>query len=124
MEPRFISWNIAAIHTFNFSFPGAWSRKKIKSPPSRISGVSADVWNKVCTTADDWSRRKGPGEVKLILLDVSRECRGGIYMTVDELTPHVQESVEFLVNDELIYQAGDLTVPARPGQNQMPMMIT
>ena len=35
-------------------------------------------------------------------------------MTVDELAPHGDESVEFLVNDELFYHAGDLTVPAGP----------
>ena len=35
-------------------------------------------------------------------------------MTVDEMAPHGDESVEFLVNDELFYHAGDLTVPARP----------
>ena len=33
-------------------------------------------------------------------------------MTVDELAPHGDESVEFLLNDELFYHAGDLTVPA------------
>ena len=32
-------------------------------------------------------------------------------MTVDELAPHGDESVEFLANDELFYHAGDLTVP-------------
>ena len=30
MEPRFISWNFVAMHTFDFTFPDAWSRKKIK----------------------------------------------------------------------------------------------
>ena len=35
-------------------------------------------------------------------------------MTVDELAPYGDESVEFLVNDELFYHAGDLTIPARP----------
>ena len=30
MEPRFISWNAAAMHTFDFTFPDAWSRKKIR----------------------------------------------------------------------------------------------
>ena len=35
-------------------------------------------------------------------------------MTVDELVPYGHESVELLVNDELFYHAGDLTVPARP----------
>ena len=37
-----------------------------------------------------------------------------VYITADDLAPHGKESVEFLVNDELFYHAGDLTVPARP----------
>ena len=58
-------------------------------------------------------------------------------MTVDELAPHGDESVELLVIDELFYHAGDLTVPARPDsgmdmrqgpsgldRNQMQMMTT
>ena len=114
MEPRFISWNVAAMHTFNFTFPDAWSRKKIKAPPSRIPGMSVDVLNDVYTPADDWSRLKWPVEMKVILLEVAKECRGGMYMTIDELAPYGDESVEFLVNDELFYHAEDLTVPARP----------
>ena len=35
-------------------------------------------------------------------------------MTIDELAPYGDESVEFFVNYELFYHAGDLTVPARP----------
>ena len=101
MEPRFISWNVAAMHTFDFTFPDAWSGKKIKSPHSRRPGVSADAWNDVYIPADDWSQLKWPEEVKVILLEVARECRGGIYMTVDELASHSDDSVEFLENDEL-----------------------
>ena len=33
---------------------------------------------------------------------------------MDDLAPHGEESVEFLVDDELFYIAGYLTVPARP----------
>ena len=65
MEPRFISWNVAAMQTFDFTFPDSWSRKKIKAPPSRRPGVSADVWIDVYTPADDWSRLKWPGEMKV-----------------------------------------------------------
>ena len=43
MEPRFISWNVAAMHMFDFTFLDVWSRKKIKAPPSRKPEVSADV---------------------------------------------------------------------------------
>ena len=107
-------WNVAAMHTFDFTFPDAWSRKKIKAPPSRMPGVSVEVWNDVYTPADDWSRLKWPGEMKVMLLEVAKEYRGGMYMTIDELAPYGDDSVEFLVNDELFYHAGDLTVPARP----------
>ena len=76
--------------------------------------MSVDVWNDVYTPAEDWSRLKWPGEVKIILLEVAKECRRGMYMTIDELARYGDELVEFLVNDELFYHAGDLTVPARP----------
>ena len=72
---------------------------KVKAPPFRKPWVSADLWNNLYTPADDWSRLQRPGEVKVILLELSRECRGGIYMSVDELAPHGDESVDFLVND-------------------------
>ena len=38
IESRFISWNVAAMHTFDFSFPDTWNRKKIKAQPSRKPG--------------------------------------------------------------------------------------
>ena len=114
MEPCFIRWNVAAMHTFDFTFPDAWSRKKIKASPSRKPEVSNEVWNDVLTPADDLSRLKWSGEVKVVILEVAKECRGGKYITVDDLAPHGEESVEFLVNDKLFYHAGDLTVPARP----------
>ena len=50
----------------------------------------------------------------MVILEVVNECRGGTYITIDDLAPWGDESVEFLVNDELFYHAGDLTVPARP----------
>ena len=34
------------------------------------------------------------------------ECRGGTYITIDDLRPFGDESVEILVTDELIYLAG------------------
>ena len=102
------------MHTFDFTFPDAWSRKKIKASPSRKPEVSTGVWNDVYTPADDLSRLKWSGEVKVVILEVAKECRGATYITVDDLAPHGEESVEFLVNDELFYHAGDLTVTARP----------
>ena len=52
--------------------------------------------------------------MKVVMLEVAKECRGGSYITIEDLAPHGEESVEFQVNDELFYHAGDLTVPARP----------
>ena len=114
MEPRFIGWNVAAAHTFDFSFPDAWSRKKIKALPSRRPEVSAEMWNEVYSPTDDLSRLKWSGEVKVVMMEVAKESRGGSYITIEDLAPHGEESVEFLVNDELFYHAGDMTVPARP----------
>ena len=48
-----------------------------------------------------------------MMLEVARESRGGSYITIEDLAPHGEEFVEFLVNDELFYHAGDMTVPAR-----------
>ena len=64
--------------------------------------------------ADDLSRLKWSGEVKVVIVEVAKVCRGGTYITVDDLAPHGEESVELLVVEELVYNAGDLTVPARP----------
>ena len=58
IEPHFISWNAAAMRTFDFTIPGAWSRKKTKATPSRRPEVSTDVWNDVYALADDVSRLK------------------------------------------------------------------
>ena len=52
MKPRFISWNAAVLHTFEFTFPDIWSRKKIKAIPSRKPEVSAGHWNDVYIPAD------------------------------------------------------------------------
>ena len=47
------------------------------------------------------------------MFKLARKSRGGIYFTVNELAPHGDESVDFLVNDKVVYHAGDLTVPTR-----------
>ena len=112
MEPRFISWNVAAKHTFDFTFPDAGSRRKFKASPSRKPEFSAEVWNDVYTPADDLSRLKS--DEKAVILEVAKECTGSLYITVDDLAPHGEKSVEFLVTDELFHHAGDLTIPARP----------
>ena len=106
MEPRFISWNVAAAHTFDFTFPDAWSRKKIKAPPSRRPEVSDEIRNEVYAPTDDLSRLRWSGEVKVVMQRRS-------YITIEDLAPHGEEYEEFLVKDELFYHAGDLNVPAR-----------
>ena len=85
--------------TFDFTFPDAWSRKKIKAPLSRRTEVPADVWNDVYTPTDDLSRLKWSGEVKIVIVEVAKECREGTYITVDDMAPDGEESVEFLVDD-------------------------
>ena len=72
MELRFISGNVAAMNTFDFSFPDAWSRKKVKAPPSRKPDVSSDVWSNVYTPADNLSQLKWPGKIKVVFLEVPR----------------------------------------------------
>ena len=99
MEPSFISWNAAAMHTFDFTFRDAWSRKKIKAPPFRRPEVPVDMWNDMYAPADDFSRLKWSGEVKVVILEVVKECRGGTCITIDDLAPCGEESVEFLVNE-------------------------
>ena len=46
MKPHFISWNAAALHTFEFAFPDAWSRKMIKAIPSRRPEMSTGHRNR------------------------------------------------------------------------------
>ena len=67
MEPRFISWNAAALHSFDLTFPDMWSRKKIKAIPSRKTEVSAGHWNEVCTPTDDKSRLKWPRRETVVM---------------------------------------------------------
>ena len=55
----------------------------------------------------------------MVLLEVPKEFRGGTYMTIDELAPHGDEPVEFLVNDELLYHAGLEPRPETNDDDQM-----
>ena len=114
MEPRFISWNAAALHAFDFTFPDFWSRKKIKAIPSRKPEYSEGHWNDVYTPADDMSRLKWLRRETMVMMEVSKETRGGIYPTIEEVKPHGEEPVEIVMNDQVFYHAGDLAIPARP----------
>ena len=110
MEPRYISWNDAALHVFDFIFTDLWRRKKIRVIPSRKPEVSAGHWNDVYTPADD----KRPRRETAVMMEVSKETRGGIYLTIEEVAPHGEEFVEIVMNDQVFYHAGDLAISARP----------
>ena len=88
LEPRFISWNAAALHTFKFTFLDVWSRKKIKAIPSRKPEVSAVHWNDVHSPADDQFRLRWLRRETVAMLEVGKESRVGIYLTIDEMAPH------------------------------------
>ena len=57
-----------------------------------------------------WLRRE-----TMVMMELGKELRGGIYLTIDEVAPHGEEPVEFLVNDEVFFQAVEMKIPARPG---------
>ena len=48
------------------------------------------------------------------MMEMSKETRGGIYLTIEEVAPHGEEPVEIVMNDQVFYHAGDLAIPARP----------
>ena len=50
------------------------------------------------------------------MMEVSKETRGGTYLTIEEVAPHGEEPVEILMNDQMFYHAGDLVIPARPDE--------
>ena len=112
MEPHFISRNAAALHTFLFHFPDFWSRKEIKSVPSRKPEVSADHWNDVYLPADDQSRLRWLKRETVMMLEAQKESRGGIYLTIDEVVPHSEEYVEIVIKDEVFYEVGQLMIPS------------
>ena len=114
LEPRFITWNAAALHTFDFTFPDIWSRKKIKAIPFIKPEISAGHGNDVYAPADEKSTLKWPRRETVVMVEVSRESRGGIYLTKDEVAPYGEEPVKVVINNQVFYQAGDLMIPARP----------
>ena len=62
----------------------------------------------------DQPRLKEPKPEPAVKLELNKELKGGIYVTIEELAPHADEPVEILLYDEVFYHAGDLSVPARP----------
>ena len=114
MEARFISCNSAALHTFEFTFPDKWSRRKIKAIPSRKPEVSAGHWNDVYSPADDQSKLTWPRRETVVMLELAKESKRGIYLTMEEVAPPGEEPVEIVIKDKVFCQSGDLIVPARP----------
>ena len=114
MEPHFISWNAAGLHCFEFTFPDVWSRHMNKSIPSRNPEVSAGHKNDVYTPARDNSSLKWPIRETEVILEIAKESRGGVYLTIEKVAPHGEEPVEVVINDQLFFQAGDLTITALP----------
>ena len=101
MEPRFISWNAAALHFFEFTLPDVWSRKKIKDMPLTEPDVSAGHWNDLYSPAHGQSRLRWLRRKSVVILELEKKSRGGINLTVDEVAPHGEEPIEILVNDEV-----------------------
>ena len=61
------------------------------------------------TPADDKSRLKWPKTETVVMMEVSKETRGGIYLTVEQVAPHGEEPVEIVMNDQVFLSCG------RPG---------
>ena len=53
--------------------------------------------------ADDKSRLEWPRQESVVMLEVARESRGGIYLTIEEVAPHGEEPVEIVIIDEVFY---------------------
>ena len=113
MGPRFISWNAAALITYELTLPDVWSRKLIKAIPSRKPEVSTGHWNDVYTPADDKFRMKWPRQGTEVILEVTKVSRGGVYLTTEEVAPHGEELAQIVINDQVFYRAGHLTIPDR-----------
>ena len=87
---------------------------KVKAIPSRKREVFAGHWNDLYSPADDHSRLSWLKRETVVMLEVRKKSRGGIDSTKNEVTPDGEEPVEILIDDDVLYQAGDLTIPARP----------
>ena len=79
MEPRFMSWNFVALYAFNF-FSDERSRKKIQAAPSRKLQFSVGYCNDVYSRVNDQSRSKWPCQERVMVSELSKELRRGIYV--------------------------------------------
>ena len=87
---------------------------KVKAITSRKPECFAGHWNDLYSPADDQSRLRWLKRDTVVMLEVRKKSRGGIDSTIDEVPPYGEEPVEILIDDDVLYQAGDLTIPARP----------
>ena len=87
---------------------------KVKAIPSRKPEVFAVHWNNLYSPADDQSSLRWLRRETVVIMEVRKKSTGGIDSTIDEVPPYGEERVEILIDDDVLYQAGDLTIPARP----------
>ena len=48
-----------------------------------------------------------PDRETAVMLEMARESRGAIYLTIQEVVSHGEQPVEIVINDEMSKQAGD-----------------
>ena len=89
--------------------PGCLKQKDDQGHTVEESRVSAGHWNDVYTPDKDNSRRE-----TVVMLEVARESKGFIYLTIEEVALHGEEPVEIVISGQVLYQTGELTIPARP----------
>ena len=63
--------------------------------------MSAGHWNDVYSSADDKSRLRWPRRETVVMLEVANESREGIYLTIEEVAPDVEEPVEIVIFDKV-----------------------
>ena len=93
---------------------GLVEQEEDQSHRSRKPEVSVGHWNDMYAPADDKSRLKWPRRETVAMIEVSKETREGIYLTIEEVAPHGEEPVEIFINEQMFYHAGDLLIPAWP----------
>ena len=78
-----------------------WSPKKIKAVPSRKAELSANQSNDVYSQVDYQSRPKRLRRETVAILELRKESKRGINLTLDEVAPHGEEPVENLINHKV-----------------------
>ena len=97
-----------------FHLSGLVEQEEDQSHTIKEARGPAGHCNDVYSPADDMSWLKWPRRDTAVMMEVSKETRGGIYLTIEEVAPHGEEPSEIVMNDQVLYHAGDLVIPARP----------